>query len=251
MSWSRIVNIYLDTEAYGTLNPLLESLTGSSPLQRIGFVAGDAFTLRIWPRVRSAQQGASTTTSQLQAGSVVVFSGKSKSALSAPVLLFGSIGFTEAQSGDDYYYQATVSLTDDSIQAALGSESSLLVRCDIEIESAANDERLTFQFDATIYQQVYTSGDPLPLPVDPVGFLTSRNVGSVEVPIGQNYVDVDLTDLDLEQAPLPMPMAVLKPTAEADNLIVVGTSGASLSGFRIHFASAPAVSGYQAPYIWK
>lgn len=159
MTWSRTISIYIDIDRPGGQACVLNGTQGGYRASPHGFMQGDKFTLRVYPRTVSSGIGALTTSVQLAAGSKVVFSAKASAASSTT--LFG-IEELEAPGSptDPYYYEGLLDLNTAELATALGSAQSLNVVADVEIQNADNSERLSFRIPITITAQVYDNELP-------------------------------------------------------------------------------------------
>jgi hypothetical protein len=162
MSLERRKSLYIDVAKAGGENPLLDKKTVNQALTP-SFVQGDRLTLSLF--FRSIADAVTTTVSdavELPAGAAVVVGGAVKGDLDAGTLLFYASAFSLQGSGDDARYDATLDLDTAEVEDALAESDSVEIRIDVEVQDAGNAERLTYQFDAVLYRQVYAAQQPPP-----------------------------------------------------------------------------------------
>lgn len=155
--------LYLDGAKSGGLDASLDGTTSSPPSIPYSFMSGDKFTLNVYFRERSAQNGTSTAMT-LAAGSKIVVAGK----VSTPdgSLLFTASGFTV--SGEAYV--GAVNLDTEPIRTIMtpvANGAFLDMFLDIEVSNADDSKNLTFRANCRLYKQAYageTQPSPLTLP---------------------------------------------------------------------------------------
>ena len=156
-AWSRTVDLYLDVNAVGGLQPILDgtsSAQGEAPV----FISGDRFLLRLWFRVPAAT-GQSSGPAQLPSGFNLVLAAKAAPAEGEKIAdlptLFYADGFSEVGADDELHYESMLDLNTAELAAALASASSVAVWIDVEVQQSGNTERATFRIATTVYRQVY------------------------------------------------------------------------------------------------
>ena len=169
MSFGRVANLYIDVDAYGNgsypllryLHPYTDgSVTFNGRVETLRtnptWVLKDQVVLRANFLRRTSERNGATPV-RLAGGSTMGFRGKINFAGGT---LFHAPSFTEVHAGDGvYYYEAPLSLNTVELIAAIDTAASLACKCDLEIRDAGLDERLSFQFDATILQEIYETVD--------------------------------------------------------------------------------------------
>jgi hypothetical protein len=144
MSWARSQDLYLAITA-PVGQQLVRGAGNLSPVERPIFIFGDKFPVRLDP----------TDIINL-AGSIDT---------SADTILFLATGFTNVGDDTNPVYQAVLDLNTEELLAALGNDDSLLVNVDVEIKNAANTQRRTLRFQASILQQVFEGDEPPPVSI--------------------------------------------------------------------------------------
>ena len=174
-AWQRVINLYLDVEAYGRF-PLLATQTSSNkyPYERLSWVEADAFKLRLWFRQRAASVSSPTLSMSLGAGWNLVVCGKSDTELDSETQFFKADGgdFTQVTVGTDVYYEALLNLNTDEMVAAFAAlddaTAPLSMRIDIEVQASGNTERVTLQIPLDVQRQVYRGTESTPVPATPL-----------------------------------------------------------------------------------
>lgn len=163
-SWERTLDLYLDVAKFASgANPLLAVDGGSvrangSPV----LIQGDHLTLRLH-FCRFSSAGLEIV--DLPSGSAIVFAGRARDAIESGDILFAADTFTVSGTGDDLLYSAELDLNTAELDAAIGTDAQLIVRCDVEVQNADNSRRMTLQFDATVRHEVYSEGAAVPITV--------------------------------------------------------------------------------------
>lgn len=152
--------LYLDGAKSGGIDASLDGTTSSPPSIPYSFMSGDKFTLNVYFRERSAQNGASTAMT-LAGGSTIVVAGK----ISTPdgELLFAASSFTV--SGEAY--AGLMNLDTEpirTIMATVPNGAFLDMFIDVEVNDAGGTKNLTFRANFRIYKQAY-SGEIAPSPL--------------------------------------------------------------------------------------
>lgn len=257
-SWDRVLSLYIDVTAFAQgRRCLLDRLTSSASLQQAPTaIQGDKFKLRLYFRARSSVASGSSTSVQLDPGFAIIYAGKWRDGLDSEELMFLAENFVEVEADGLWYYESTLNLNTEELQELFESQSekTLLFITDIEVQNGSGDPA-TFQFETQIRRQAY-AGEASPTPATPAypapsSILTSGNVGVIDIPDGQDHVDVDLTAWSLVEAPTCVLPAVIKPNAAAANLMAVGVSTITNTGFRIHFSADAPTGTYKATYLFK
>lgn len=154
--WTKHLKLYVDVDAIGT-NPLLNG-DGSTPLALTpAFVQSDCVPLRLYFRTKADSPLNPSTSVTLPGGAAIVVAGKQPTELDEATELFQVSGFTQVDEDGETYYQATLDLNTSEIDDVFENTTltSVPIRVDIEVQNGDNSERFTFQFDATLKQQVY------------------------------------------------------------------------------------------------
>ena len=157
MSFSRTFDINVRRSS-GSAGPLIKSLDGTQPADPVEWVARDKFKVRI----RFGGDGVSL---QLDAGAQIILSGRPSSNLSLTNPLFLATGFTEHNSGDDWYYEALLDLDNDPLIAAVAAtaQGSLNVTANIKVLAEDDSEIFTLpRFNVTLFQSSYNPTDAVP-----------------------------------------------------------------------------------------
>ena len=165
MSFNLDYNLFVDVDAPGGAACLLVEKTSSPRSDRPTFIQADKFPLNLYFR-RRGNEGNASTAVPLDALTVVL-GAKLLDNLSATTLLFSAAGFAETGTGDDLRYQAVLDLNTAELAAALTTAKSCTARINIEIETAGNARRLSYQFDVTVQKQTY-GGEAAPTPGTPI-----------------------------------------------------------------------------------
>ena len=161
MSFTPILDLYINADAPGGRACILNGLSGSTRTDIPALIQGDVFLLRL--HFRRLPGGLSASTGlQLDAGFGLAFAGKQSAEGDT---LFSATSFTEDDTDpDDIFYESELSLTAAAIADALEGKTSITVICDVEVQADSNAKRLTYQFTATLRPQIYANELPPVLP---------------------------------------------------------------------------------------
>ncbi len=162
MTWDRTISIYFDLDRPGGQVCVLNGTQASYRNERHGFMQGDVFKLRVYPRILANGIGAETTSVELGSGSKVVFSAKASPASATTLFGIEELAAPETPASP-FYYEGTLNLNTSELADALGSLASLDVVADLEVQNADNTERLSFRIPLRIHAQVYDNEIP-PVP---------------------------------------------------------------------------------------
>ncbi|MCX6996520.1 MAG: hypothetical protein NTV49_05420 [Kiritimatiellaeota bacterium] len=165
MSFNLYSDLFLNVAAPGGAACLLEGKTSSTRQVKPSFMQADCFPLNLYFRTPGTL-GSNSTAVEL-AALTIVLGAKALDDLDAATLLFSASGFVAIGEGDELHYQAVLDLNTAEIVAALGSAKSMTARVNVEVETAGNAQRLTYQFDVTIQAQAY-GGEAAPTPGTPI-----------------------------------------------------------------------------------
>ena len=160
MSWSRYLDLYVDLSRAGTRAAFVSS--AGEPVT-VEAIQADELPIRLRFCQPSTSIGGEISIEQLEAGTIVVLSGKVAGDLKDGDLLFLTSDWSEVTDGDDVYYAGALSLNTvemaSAFSAADGETISLTI--ETELQNAANTERVSFQSACTLHAQVYAGeGDP-------------------------------------------------------------------------------------------
>lgn len=251
--WARFRDFYIDINSAGGTATLLDGVSSSPKGDAEEFVQGDVFACRLFFRLPNTDTSVDAGEVTLPAGSTIVVAAKKVGGLGASSTLFSCTSFVETDGGadEDDYYLGTVDLSGANLQAALDSEESIAVKVDIEVRNAANTERLSFQFDATILKQAYkgdegadTDGDPAyPSPER----LVLKDCGTQAITNGQDYVTV--TGLALDYTPAQVLVSVRKPAGGQNIFATIRDASISDDGFIADLSAAAPAAGYKLDYL--
>jgi hypothetical protein len=147
----RVISLYLDITKPGGVQPLLSGKSSTEISATPSFILGDKFTLALYFRNPSA--GITTASTPIEISGAIALGAKATADLDATEFLFSASGFAETGADDDLRYEAALDLNTKELIAAMGTDDTLDVTVDIEVQDAGNTERLTFQFAAQIRRQ--------------------------------------------------------------------------------------------------
>lgn len=232
-------------------NPVLDVTGGSfSEISVINLVAGDHLTLRVF--LREISPTGELTPFVLADGQGLVFSGSNTAGTS----LFLATDFIAEGEDDTLCYKSQLNLNTVELLDATDSlpyTDSLRVRCDLEMQTAANARRRTIQLDALIRKQVYEGGelpepavDPYPLPGD---LLLAKMTGSVSVDAAAQFVEVDISDLGLIDAPARVLLTLRAPSAEAPLIFSQAVGAPTIGAFTVALSAPAPSTGYIIDYL--
>lgn len=170
------MSLYLDVDAVGQANALLDRKTSTPRSDTPSFIQGDVLTLKLFLRQCSSTVGGASTAATLIAGDTLVCAARPAANIASGALLFIVAGLAAAGTGDDLCYQATLDLNTAEIVTALASSDTLSAVVDVEIADASGAFRGTLRFNITILRQIYdgTAGGAGINPL-PNGFVFYRN----------------------------------------------------------------------------
>jgi hypothetical protein len=166
-AWTKRIALYIDVDSAGS-SPLLSGKSSSRLSSKPVFIQGDTVRLELWFRSLSTSPLNASTVVEIPAGSALAVAAKESTDLDAKTVLFSASGFAQDGSGDDLCYYAALNLNTQEIDALFDEETGSLldIKVDVELQNADNSDRLTFQFDASLKQQVY-DGEPATTPGTP------------------------------------------------------------------------------------
>ena len=249
MSFNLDYDLYLDVAAPGGLACLLEGKASALRQDKPSYIQADCFPLNLYFR-QSGAVGNNSTAVELAALNIVL-GAKLLSALDDTTLLFSCTDFVSVGEGDDLHYQALLDLNTSEITAALDGQKSITARVNVEIETAENTQRLTYQFDVTIQKQSY-GGEASPTPGTPTYPVPAQLVvklrGTVALTPGQQVILI--TGLNLGSAPAQILPSLRKPAAGADALSLnVLDNSLSTDGFAVELSAPVPAAGYNLDYL--
>ena len=279
MSFSRYYDINARISS-GPAGPLIKRLAGIQPADSVEWVARDKFKVRIRFGKDGDTDVSALTALQLDAGAQIILSGRPSNNLTLADPLFLCIDFTEVHSGDDWYYEALLSLDNAPLIAAVSAtaQGSLNVTANLKVLSADGTEIFTIpQFSVVLRASAYNPTDGVPAenvdlkasqaqaesgtsntnwmtPLRTLQSLVSRlgTVITAAVTSGQATVDFDITSLGLAAAPtFCVPLGLQKPGDAADNIGILAAFPVSATTLRAYLTAAPSVSGYQAAILFR
>jgi len=168
-TWNKELALYIDADAPEGALCLLDGLSSTTRQASLYLLQGDKLTIKLVFQRRADSLLNAAENVELPMGAVIVLAGNPSPSLDSEDLLFSATDFVRAVSDDIVYYSATLDLNTLEIRELFLQEEAteLPIKIDIEIENADNTERVTFQFDAVLKQQVY-SGQANPTPGTPV-----------------------------------------------------------------------------------
>jgi hypothetical protein len=161
MSWARSQDLYLAITA-PVGQQLVRGAGNLSPVERPIFIFGDKFPVRLL-LIQAGDNGVGSTPVLLDPTDIINLAGSIDT--SADTILFLATGFTNVGDDTNPVYQAVLDLNTEELLAALGNDDSLLVNVDVEIKNAANTQRRTLRFQASILQQVFEGDEPPPVSI--------------------------------------------------------------------------------------
>lgn len=177
----QVYDIYLDRDKPGGQPCVLQGTSSSFAQTNHQLIQGDKLRLRVHFRTVGGF-GVASTSVTLDAGDVPVLAGKLTTAPEAASALFQCSSFVQGAAGSNNYYEGVLDLNTAELNTAL--TSALYVDCsvDIEIQNAANTERLSYRLTVRVHKQALigtegtTSGNP-PYPASSVVAVTSPTGG--------------------------------------------------------------------------
>jgi hypothetical protein len=161
----QVYDIYLDRGKPGGQSCVLQGTSCSLAAANHQLIQGDKLRLRIHFRT-VAGFGTASTSVTLDAGDVMVLAGKLATTPGAADALFSCSSFVQGASGTDNYYEGVVDLNTTELATALTSVLYVDCSIDIEIQNAANTERLSYRVTVRVHKQAYagtegtTAGSP-------------------------------------------------------------------------------------------
>ena len=167
MAFALLFEIFI-RKSKGSDNPLIASKTDASPRDTIRWIPGDHFKLRVHLLNEPEQPQQPFIGAQINSGNEIVLNGKNPEALTGDSY-FSATGFTEVESGGQYYYEADLDLNVEAFITAAneGNGGKANVMAELQVQDAGNTKRLSYEFPvigkARVYQGtegVPTSGDP-------------------------------------------------------------------------------------------
>ncbi|WP_052362376.1 hypothetical protein [Geminisphaera colitermitum] len=162
MSWTREFNLYLNV----ALEPgkiLLRDKNGQAAATRPEWVSADTFPVNLWLLRPATTTGEAPAIETLEPGDQMILSGK---ATPAGALLFSATGWALVENeATGSYYTTILDLNTSALEIALGTQSSLIITGEIEIQNPQNTRRISAQFQVLIRRQIYAGeGTPQPAP---------------------------------------------------------------------------------------
>ena len=159
--WTKRIALYVDVDSAGGA-PLLSGKSSTRLSVKPTFIQGDKVRLELWFRSLASSPLNASTVAELVAGSKMAVAAKQSGELDSDKVLFSAFDFTLDGTGDDMCYYADLDLNTQEIDDVFSEEDAATVdiKVDIEVQNADNTDRLTFQFDSTLKQQVYDNEPP-------------------------------------------------------------------------------------------
>lgn len=155
------IALYIDIDAGGGVACLLDGLSSSPANNLPVFCQGDAIPLQLYFREKASSTLNDSTSVTLPADSVLHIAAKKVDSLDSASYLFNASSFTAQTDALGTFYGSSLLLNTTEIQSLFAvltsNEASILV--DIEVQNADNTERITFQFSATLKQEVFNTVD--------------------------------------------------------------------------------------------
>ena len=161
----QVYDIYLDRGKPGGQSCVLNGTSSSLAAANHQLIQGDKLRLRVHFRT-VAGFGTASTSVTLDAGDVMVLAGKLATTPGAADALFSCSSFVQGATGSNDYYEGVVDLNTTELATALTSVLYVDCSIDIEIQNAANTERLSYRVTARVHKQAYagtegtTAGSP-------------------------------------------------------------------------------------------
>jgi hypothetical protein len=169
-AWTKRIALYIDVDSAGGA-PLLSAKSSTRLSTNPAFMQGDKVRLELWFRSLASSPLNASTVAELAAGSKIAVAAKLASALDSATVLFSAFDFSLDGSGDDICYYADLDLNTQEIDDVFSEQAaaSADIKVDIEVQNSDNTDRLTFQFDGTLKQQVYDN-EPSTTPGTPPNY---------------------------------------------------------------------------------
>jgi hypothetical protein len=161
----QIYDIYLDRGKPGGQTCVLNGVSSQALQSNHQMLQGDTLRLRIHWRTAGGY-GAVATSVTLDAGDAMVLAGKLATDPGAVDALFSCATFVQGAAGADNYYEGVLDLNTAELATALTSALYEDCSVDVEIQNAANTERLSYRLTVRVHKQVYagtegtTAGSP-------------------------------------------------------------------------------------------
>jgi hypothetical protein len=193
----------------------------------------------------------------------IVLSARPNDDLDNANLLFFLDDFTEEGADGTLHYTGTLNSATPDIAALFGTPSKTrapaLLDVDLLITADPADGRQTIvkQRDIWIYRALWkgTEGvDPTVVPAFPLpgDILSTADLATAGVTVGQATVDFDITALGLGAAPtMCIPFGIQKPNAAADNIGILAAFPVSATTLRAYLTAAPTEAGYKATVLFR
>lgn len=189
MAFALLFEIFI-RKSKGCDNPLIASKSDASPRDTIKWIPGDHFKVRVHLLDEPVQPQQPFVGARIDSGNQLVLNGKNPEDLTGDSY-FSATGFTEVESGGEYYYEADLDLNVEAFITAAeeGNGGQANVLAELQVQDAGNTKRLSYEFPvigkARVYQGtegVPTSGDPVyPLPGAILRVITiDMSVGDVD-----------------------------------------------------------------------
>jgi len=159
--WTKRIALYVDVDSAGGA-PLLSGKSSTRLSSKPTFIQGDKVRLELWFRSLASSPLNASTVAELVAGSKMAVAAKQSGELDSDKVLFSAFDFALDGTGDDICYYADLDLNTQEIDDVFTEEDEATadIKVDIEVQNSDNTDRLTFQFDATLKQQVYDNEPP-------------------------------------------------------------------------------------------
>lgn len=161
------IALYIDVDAGGGAECLLDGLSSSPASNPPVFCQGDAIPLQLYFREKANSAMNDSTSIALPENSVLILAAKKKGSLDVAGYLFSVTDFIKQTVDSEIYYSSTLLLNNAAITTLFEGLSTNFAEIviDIEVQNADNTERITFQFAATLKQEVYNTTDVISSPV--------------------------------------------------------------------------------------
>ncbi|WP_448579277.1 hypothetical protein [Thermosphaera sp.] len=241
-------SLYIDADRPGGRSCLLEGKTSAPLGDTPRVVQADAFVLKLYFRKRMS--AGSPSTPAPVSPSAIILAAKRADDLSATTLLFSAADFSPAGEGDDRHYEAILNLHTPEMDAAFGTDKTMLARVDIELQNADNTRRLTYQFDLTVVRQVY-GGEATPTPGTPPyphpSLIITKIRGTINLDEGSSSATVE--NLGLGAPPAQVLLTLRTPSAEAPMLACAVAGAPTADGFVVVLSAPTPSVGYKLDWL--